>query len=95
MKSYLERLLNYWGRKLFKADVRKVKHGKKTCKAYLDYIEELINKAYIERNNQQDDRNAQDLMWYLWCGAKSPVFGKDKAATFERYFLSDEERKKE
>ena len=28
-------------------------------------------------------------MWYLWCGAKSPVFGKDKMATFEHYFIED------
>lgn len=64
-------------------------------KAYLDYIESLINKAYMERENYKKDRNALDIMWYLWCGAKSPLFGKEKAATFERYFLSDEEIRKE
>ena len=30
-------------------------------------------------------------MWYLWCGAKSPLFGKDKMATFERYFIDAKE----
>jgi len=35
------------------------------------------------------------LMWYLWCGPKSPLFGKEKAATFERYFLEDKETHKE
>ena len=30
-------------------------------------------------------------MWYLWCGPKSPLFGKDKAATFERYFVIEKE----
>ena len=64
-------------------------------KAYLDYIESLVNKAYAERDNNKKDRNALDIMWYLWCGAKSPLFGKEKAATFERYFLSDEEVRKE
>ena len=34
-------------------------------------------------------------MWYLWCGAKSPLFGKEKAATFERYFIDDKETHKE
>ena len=34
-------------------------------------------------------------MWYLWCGPKSPLFGKDKAATFERYFIDDKETHKE
>ena len=64
-------------------------------KAYLDYIESLVNKAYIEKDNNKKDRNALDIMWYLWCGAKSPLFGKEKAATFERYFLTDETVKKE
>jgi len=64
-------------------------------KSYLDYIESLVNKAYIEKDNNKKDRNALDIMWYLWCGAKSPLFGKEKAATFERYFLTDEAVKKE
>ena len=34
-------------------------------------------------------------MWYFWCGPKSPLFGKDKAATFERYFLEDKALHKE
>ena len=25
-------------------------------------------------------------MWYIWLGEGSPLFGKDKMATFERYF---------
>jgi fructose-1,6-bisphosphatase-3 len=28
-------------------------------------------------------------MWYLWCGPASPLFGKKKMATFERYFIDD------
>ena len=34
-------------------------------------------------------------MWYLWCGPKSPLFGKEKAATFERYFVIEKETHKE
>jgi fructose-1,6-bisphosphatase-3 len=30
-----------------------------------------------------------DLMWYLWCGPRSPLFGKDKIATFELDFVAD------
>ena len=29
----------------------------------------------------------QDMIWYIWAGPGSPVFGKAKMATFERYFL--------
>ncbi len=34
-------------------------------------------------------------MWYLWCGAKSPVYGKDKMTTFEHYFVEDKQMSKE
>ena len=30
-----------------------------------------------------------DLMWYLWSGPRSPLFGKDRIATFERDFIAD------
>ncbi|GAB4241202.1 MAG: fructose-1,6-bisphosphatase [Candidatus Methylacidiphilales bacterium] len=30
-----------------------------------------------------------DWFWYLWCGPLSPLFGKDKVATFENYFVAD------
>lgn len=33
----------------------------------------------------------QDMIWYIWAGPGSPVFGKAKMATFERYFLEDKE----
>lgn len=62
---------------------------------YLDFIDKTIRKAYLEKNNPDKDKSANDLMWYLWCGPKSPLFGKEKAATFERYFLEDKEVKKE
>jgi len=32
----------------------------------------------------------KDWLYYLWAGPSSPVFGKDKMATFESYFLADE-----
>lgn len=34
-------------------------------------------------------------MWYIWLGEGSPLFGKDKMATFERYFLAEKETHKE
>jgi fructose-1,6-bisphosphatase-3 len=34
-------------------------------------------------------------MWWIWCNKKSPLFGKDKMATFERYFIDDESTWKE
>lgn len=29
----------------------------------------------------------QDIMWFIWSNENSPVYGKAKMATFERYFL--------
>ena len=40
-------------------------------------------------------RKAQDYIWYIWAGPKSPVFGKDKMTTFERYFIEDKAAHKE
>ncbi len=52
-------------------------------------------KAYFTRNAKDPEAEAMDLMWYLWCGPKSPLFGKSKMATFERYFIEDKQCHKE
>lgn len=36
-----------------------------------------------------------DWLWYLWGGPRSPLFGKDKLATFESYFIAEKETHKE
>lgn len=36
-----------------------------------------------------------DWLWYLWGCPRSPLFGKDKLATFETYFIADKETHKE
>lgn len=59
-------------------------------KEYLDYLDKVIRKAYFE-----DNQEAKDYMWYLWCGKDSPFFGKDKMTTFEQYFVEDKEVRKE
>jgi len=59
-------------------------------KAYLDACDRAARKAYYH-----GDENSLDFMYYLWCGKKSPLFGKDKMTTFERYFVSDEATWKE
>lgn len=63
-------------------------------KELLDHIENIAHKAYFGEKNEVN-QEAIDLMWYFWCGPKSPLFGKDKAATFERYFLEEKEFHKE
>ncbi len=52
-------------------------------KSYLDYADKLARRAYLER-----EQNDLDFMWYLWCGRKSPLSGRN-VKTFERTFLQD------
>ena len=64
--------------------------GKKG-KALLDFIQESIEsagQAYLKGEPQ--DETKQALFFYLWCGPKSPFFGKEAMKTFERYYLIDE-----
>jgi fructose-1,6-bisphosphatase-3 len=61
-------------------------------KNLIDKIEILIRDYYFNNNNEF---NNKDYFWYLWIGPNSPLFGKKKMATFERYFLNDKDIKKE
>ena len=71
-------------------------NGKKLAgKAWMDYLNERIIDAYFLPEDDPDKQNAVDMMWYLWCGKMSPVFGKDKMATFENYFIGDKALAKE
>lgn len=49
----------------------------------------LIRKAFSTDTTPEDREFAKDYIWYLWCGKDSPLFDKDKMATFERYFIKD------
>lgn len=61
-------------------------------KYLLDHIQETIRKVgrnYLDGKPQR--QHDQDLFFYLWCGPKSPFFGKHAMKTFERYFLLDKD----
>ena len=55
----------------------------------------LLREAYFKTSKGEHLQYAIDYAWYLWCGKNSPVFDKDKMATFERYFIKDKEAQKE
>ena len=63
-------------------------------KALLDKIDQLIRLAYFAVDGT-GKKYALDYIWYLWCGEDAPSFGKDKMATFERYFVEDKDLWKE
>jgi fructose-1,6-bisphosphatase-3 len=56
--------------------------------ALLARYEQLVRKAYFSAN-QADRQLGQDSIWYLWCGPQSPLFGRARMTTFERYFIDD------
>lgn len=60
-------------------------------KEYLDEIEMAVREGYFNTAHSESKRECLDIMWYLWCGEDSPLFGKKKMTTFERYFIDDKE----
>jgi fructose-1,6-bisphosphatase-3 len=59
--------------------------GEQLCgREMFDAIERVIARAMEQRQEQH-----LDLLWYLWSGPRSPLFGKDRIATFERDFIAD------
>lgn len=68
---------------------------KRSGKELMDYISLLTGRAYYGEGSRKEKQKAVDFMWYLWCGPKSPMFGKSKIATFENYFVKDAAVRKE
>jgi fructose-1,6-bisphosphatase-3 len=60
-------------------------------KALLDKFDEIIRQCYYYKQNTGVDSVGLDYIYYLWSGTDSPLFGKTKMATFERYFIEDKE----
>jgi fructose-1,6-bisphosphatase-3 len=58
-------------------------------RAYMDFLDEELRKAYFNTFRLKGGIHSGDLMWYLWLGSKSPLFGKDQMTTFERLFVAD------
>lgn len=65
--------------------------GKKLC----DRFEIAVRRGYQHRFSPKNENANLDYFWYLWCGEASPLFGKKKMATFERYFVADKSTHKE
>jgi len=53
-------------------------------RALFDALAAVVRRSFRERRPAD-----LDLLWYLWAGPRSPLFGKDKMATFESYLLAD------
>lgn len=64
-------------------------------KKLFDYLDDQVRKAYYSPNKSEETGRSGDLMWYLWLGYDSPLFGKEKMTTFERLFIADKASHKE
>lgn len=64
-------------------------------KALMDYLDSEVRKAYFSPDESGEVGRMGDLMWYLWLGGNSPLFGKEKMTTFERLFIADKASHKE
>ena len=59
-------------------------------KALFTALDVVVRRAFRERRTAD-----LDLLYYMWAGPRSPLFGKDRMATFETYFVADKASHKE
>ena len=64
-------------------------------KELMDKMESYIRKGYFLDKKNSEKEYGKDMMWYLWTGKCSSLFGKDDMTTYERYFIAEKETHKE
>ena len=64
-------------------------------KKLLDKFDSLAREGYFNNRGSEEKLYGMDIMWYLWNGACSSLFGKEDMTTFERYFIKDKTTHKE
>lgn len=62
-------------------------------RALFEALDGLIRRAYRKTASHVD--TDADWFWWMWAGPRSPLFGKDRMTTFERYFVEDPATHKE
>lgn len=64
-------------------------YGKTYCgKELYDVLESYVRKGFFALDESEREAG-RDIMWFIWLHPDSPLFGKNKMATFERFFLDD------
>jgi fructose-1,6-bisphosphatase III len=66
-----------------------VDEGKVSGRALMDRFDRLARQGYFATDNPARKQEGMDAMWRLWSDSQSPLFGNEKMATFERYFIGD------
>ena len=59
-------------------------------KDFMDYADRTARKAYYDKRGTEEREFGMDFLWWLWAGRNSPIFGRERMATFERRFILDE-----
>ena len=59
-------------------------------KELYDVLESYARKGYYAID-PAEKKKGQDILWFIWENKNSPVFGKEKMTTFERYFVADKQ----
>ena len=57
-------------------------------KELYDVLEAYVRRAFYSVG-KDEQKKGRDIMWYIWAAPNSPLFGKSKMSTFERYFIED------
>ncbi len=67
----------------------RLNHAEHAGKALMEKLDRLAREGFFTTGDPAKKQEGLDAIWYLWCGPCSPLFGKEKMATFERYFIED------
>lgn len=63
-------------------------------KELYDVLESYARKGYYA-TDPTEKLKGLDILWFLWLNKNSPVYGKERMTTFERYFVADKNTYKE
>ncbi len=75
--------------------MRKVNYGfgEYSGRELMDHVDEIARSAYFETKDLDYKRKCGEILWYLWCGKHSPMFGRSKMTTFENSLVRESEVK--
>ncbi|MEA3456953.1 MAG: fructose-1,6-bisphosphatase [Campylobacterota bacterium] len=57
-------------------------------KKLLERCDYYARRGFFSEEIEKREKG-QQIMWFLWAGKNSPLFGKEKMTTFENYFIDD------
>lgn len=63
-------------------------------KKLYDILDSYARKGYYA-TNPTEKLKGLDILWFIWLNKNSPVYGKERMTTFERYFVADKATHKE